>query len=172
MIKNQVKLTGMGKFAGLIVVVAAALSSGCATGDPRLQGTWKSHKVPMPVVMVKETKMETVRVRKGSRRTKQVPRTVMVAREQSAPPYLPLTLRFEGSSVTFELPAESGDRPWRKKVPYKVAATDEKSIAIALNRPGSSSTDYIQMVFDGPDRYWVNPAGGQGWKEYYDRVAR
>lgn len=144
--------------------------TGCATGDPRLQGTWRSHKVPMPVVMVKETKMETVRVRKNSRKTKQVPKTVMVAKTKSAPPYIDLVLKYEGSSLTMVVPSENGDAPLRRKIPYKVAASDANSVAIALSQPGTGSTDYIQIVFDGPNKYWVNPANGDGWREYYERV--
>ena len=45
-----------------ILFIIFAFLSGCATGDPRLQGTWKSHKVPMPVEMVKVTQTQTVKV--------------------------------------------------------------------------------------------------------------
>ncbi len=101
----------MGKCAGLgLLLAAGCLLAGCATGDPRLEGTWKSAKVPMPVEMVKVTKMETVRVRKGGKRTRQVPRTTMVAKSKEAPPYVNLILRCERSSITIELPGESDAR--------------------------------------------------------------
>jgi hypothetical protein len=160
----------MGSLHGsrFLLVVALALT-GCATGEPRLQGTWKSHKVPMPVETVKVTKMETVRVRKGSRKTKKVPKTVTLTKTQSAPPYIDLVLKYEGSSLTMMLPSANGE-PMRKKIPYKVVSSDVNSVAIALPQPGTKTMDYIQITFDGPNRYWVAPANGEGWKEYYSRV--
>lgn len=161
----------MGRFSGRSFLLVAALGfAGCATGEPRLQGTWKSHKVPMPVEMVKETRMETVRVRKGSRKTKKVPKTVTVAKTKSAPPYIDLTLKYEGATLTMEVPSGDGQPPLRRKMPYKVAASDANSVSIALPQPGTKEPDIIQIVFEGPNRYWVNPANGEGWKEYYDRV--
>lgn len=157
----------MGKFIGLFVLFA--LLTGCATGDPRLLGTWKSHKVPMPVEMVKETRMQTVKVRKGSRKTKKVPKTVMVAKSKSAPPYIDLVLRYDRSRVTMLYPPNAeGNRP-RVSMPYQVAASDEKSVVIDLLEPTGARTR-IHIFFDGPNRYWVNPAGGEGWKEFYERV--
>lgn len=161
----------MRKFIRLaFFLVVAFVLTGCATGDPRLEGTWRSHKVPMPVEMVKQTKMETVRVRKGSRKTKQVPRTVMVAKTKSAPPYVDLVLKYEGASVTMLIPGENGGPPLKRKLAYKVAASDANSVAIAIPQPGTGTPDTIKIVFDGPNRYYVDPANGEGWKEYYERV--
>jgi len=124
----------------------------------------------MAVEMVKETRMETVRVRKNSRKTKKVPKTVMVAKTKTAPPYIDLVLKYEGASLTMVMPSEDGGAPLRRKMPYKVAASDANSVSIALNQPGSITPDYIQIVFDGPNKYWVDPANGEGWREYYERV--
>lgn len=160
----------MRKFLGLICVLATAgWLTGCATGDPRLQGTWKSNKVPMPTEMVKVTKMQTVKVRKGSKKTKKIPKTVMVAKTKSAPAYIDLILRYSGARVTFEFPAEDGGRRPRITMPYQVAESDEKSVTIDLKEP-SGNTSRVQIFFDGPNRYWVNPVGGEGWKEYYDKI--
>jgi len=163
----------MGKFTGLATLLAAGWwLTGCASGDPRLQGTWKSNKVPMPVEMVKVTKVETVRIRKGSRKTKKVPKTVMLAKTKSAPRYLDLILKYERARLTFEFPAADGAGPRRISVPYEVAASDEKSVVIDLREPVTGEKERIQISFDGPNRYWVNPSGGEGWKEYYERIAK
>lgn len=163
----------MGKFTGLATLLAAGLwLTGCASGDPRLQGTWQSHKVPMPVEMVKVTKIETVRVSKRSKRTKKVPKTVMVAKTKSAPRYLDLVLKYECARLTFEFPPADGAGPRRISVPYAVAAADEKSVVIDVREPLSGEKERIQISFDGPNRYWVSPSGGEGWKEYYQRVEK
>ncbi len=163
----------MGKFTGLATLLAAGWwLTGCASGDPRLQGTWKSNKVPMPVEMVKVTKVETVRIRKGSRKTKKVPKTVMLAKTKSAPRYLDLILKYERARLTFEFPAADVAGPRRISVPYEVAASDEKSVVIDLREPVTGEKERIQISFDGPNRYWVNPSGGEGWKEYYERIAK
>lgn len=166
-----VKFRVMGKITGWVTLVVAALwLTGCATGDPRLQGTWKSHKVPMPVEMVKVTKMETVKVRKGSRKTKKVPRTVTVARSKPAPPYIDLVVQYQRSHLIIELPPEDGDRSQRISLPYEVTTSDANSVVIAVREPVSGAKDHIRITFDGPNRYWVNPAGGEGWREYYERI--
>lgn len=161
----------MRKTVGLFWVLAGALLlGGCASGEPRLQGAWKSHKVPMPVEMVKVTRMETVRVSKRSKRTKKVPRTVTVARSKSAPSYQDLVLRCDRARLTFEF--TGGGEPRRISVPYSVAASDEKSVVIDLREPVTGSKERVQISFDGPDRFWVSPAGGAGWKEYYQRIEK
>jgi len=151
------------------LLAAACWLGGCATGDPRLQGTWKSNKVPMPVEMVKTTQMQTVKVRKGSKKTKKVPKTVMVAKTKSAPPYIDLVLRYDRARVTIQYPPDAQGKTPRISMPYEVADSDEKSVVIDLLEPTGSKTR-IHIFFDGPNRYWVNPAGGEGWKEYYDRI--
>lgn len=163
----------MGKFTGLASLLAVGvLLSGCASGDPRLQGAWKSNKVPMPVEMIKVTKVEIVKVRKGSRKTKKVPKTVMVAKTQSAPRYLDLILKYERTRLTFEFPPADGAGPRRISVPYEVASADEKTVVIDVREPVTGEKERIQISFDGPNRYWVSPAGGQGWKEYYERIEK
>jgi hypothetical protein len=163
----------MGKFSGLALLSALALwLTGCASGDPRLQGTWKSNKVPMPVEMVKVTKTETVRVSKRSKKTKKVKRTVMVPKPKSAPRYIDIVLRCEGARLTFEFPTSGGEGPRRISVPYKVAAADDRSVVLDLREPFSKTTERVQISFDGPNRFWVSPAGGEGWKEYYVRVPK
>lgn len=163
----------MGKFMGTAALVAAALCfTGCASGDPRLQGTWKSHKVPMPVEMVKVTKIQTVRVSKRSKRTKKVPTTVMVAKTKPAPRYLDLVLKYERARLTFEYPSTDGAGPRRISVPYSVAASGEKSVVIDVREPRTGEKERIEISFEGPNRYWVNPAGGEGWREYYERVQK
>jgi len=161
----------MGKLGGwrFLLVVALGLT-GCATGEPRLQGTWRSHKVPMPVEMVKETRVETVRVRKGSRKTKKVAKTINVPKTKAAPPYIDLVVKYEGASLTMVMPSEGGGAPLRRKMPYKVVSSNANSVSIALPQPGTPKPDVIEIVFEGPNRYWVNPANGEGWKEYYDKV--
>lgn len=161
----------MGKLKGTLLAAAVCLT-GCASGDPRLQGAWKSNKVPMPVEMVKVTRVETVRVRKGSRKTKKVPKTVMVAKTKSAPRYLDLILKYERARLTFEFPASAGAGPRRISVPYEVAASDAKSVIIDVREPVTGGKERIQISFDGPNRYWVNPTGGEGWKEYYERIEK
>lgn len=153
---------------GFLLAVAVALTS-CATGDPRLQGTWQSHKVPMPMEMVKVTTMQTVRVRKGSKRTKKVPRTVTVAKPKPAPPYIDLILKYRGSSLTMYMKDKNG-QPIQRKVSYSVSAADEKSVEIAVKDPLTGEPQSIQILFEGPNKYWVEPADGQGWKEYYQRI--
>ena len=161
----------MGKFTILVAMLAAGISlSGCATGDPRLRGTWKSNKVPMPVEMVKVTKMEPVKIRKGSRKTKLVPKTITVAKTKSAPPYLDLVVKYERAYLVIEFPPKDGGPPARVSLPYKVAAFDEKSASIDVRDPAAGTMERIEISFDGPNRFWVNPAGGEGWKEYYERV--
>lgn len=161
----------MGKFTSLASLLVAALwLAGCATGDPRLQGTWKSHKVPMPVEMVKVTKMETVRVKKGSRKTKQVAKTVTVAQSKSAPPYIDLLIKYHSAYLTMELPPRPDGQVPRVTFPYKVLASDDKSVEIEITEPTTKVQKRIKMLFEGPNRYYVEPAGGQGWKEYYERV--
>ena len=163
----------MGRKTGLAALIAVGFwVSGCASGEPRLQGTWKSNKVPMPVEMVKVTTMETVKVRKGSRKTKRVPKTVMVAKSKSAPPYLDLVLKYERAHLTFEISAENGSVPRRVSVPYEVAASSADSVFIDVRQPVTGQKERIQISFDGPDRYWVSPVGGQGWKEYYQRIEK
>lgn len=163
----------MGKFTGLATLLAAVWwLAGCASGDPRLQGTWKSNKVPMPVEMVKVTKVETVRISKRSKRTKKVPKTVMVAKTKPAPRYLDLILKYERARLTFEFPPAAGAGPRRISVPYEVASADEKSVVIDVREPVTGQKERIQISFDGPNRYWVNPCGGEGWKEYYQRVEK
>lgn len=163
----------MGKFSALAFLLAAALLlGGCASGDPRLQGTWKSNKVPMPTEMIKVTKVETVKVRKGSRKTKKVAKTTMVAKTKSAPPYIDLIVKYDRAIMILQLPSESGGKPARISFPYEVAASDEKSVTIDVKEPTTGAKERIQITFDGPNRYWVNPAGGQGWKEYYDRIQK
>ena len=163
----------MGKFSGLALLSALALLfTGCAAGDPRLQGNWKSHKVPMPVEMVKVTKTETVRVSKRSKKTKKVQRTVMVAKPREAPLYIDIVLRCERSRLTFEFPPADGAPARRISVPYTVAASDEKSLLIDLREPLSGNKERVQISFDGPNRFWVSPAGGSGWKEYYQRIEK
>lgn len=155
-----------------LFLAAGLLLAGCASGDPRLRGTWKSNKVPMPVEMVKVTKMETVRVRKGSRKTKKVPQTVMVAKTKAAPPYLDLVVKYERAHLVIEFPSKNGGEPVRVSLPYKVATSDEKSVAIDVREPVSGTTERIEISFDGPNRFWVTPANGEGWKEYYERVEK
>jgi hypothetical protein len=163
----------MGKIMGPAALLAAAIwFTGCASGDPRLQGTWKSNKVPMPVEMVKVTKVQTVRVSKRSKKTKRVPKTVMVAKTKSAPRYLDLVLKYERARITFEYPSIDGAGPRRISVPYSVAASDEKSVIIDVREPVTGEKERIEISFDGPNRYWVNPAGGEGWREYYERVQK
>lgn len=163
----------MGKFLGTAALLVLALFfAGCASGDPRLQGTWKSNKMPMPVEMVKVTKTENVRVSKRSKKTKKVQRTVMVAKAKTAPRYIDLVLRCERARLTFEFPATDGSGPRRISVPYQVAAADEKSVVIDLREPVSGTKERIQISFDGPNRFWVSPAGGEGWKEYYQRIEK
>jgi hypothetical protein len=156
-----------GPLAALLVVLGLA---GCATGDPRLQGTWKSHKVPMPVEMVKVTKMETVRVRKGSRKTKKVPKTVMVAKSQPAPPYLDLIIRCQGARMTLEFPSSRADDPQSVTLPYQVTDGAGDRLTISLREPTTGSTEHIEISFEGPDRFWVQPSGGEGWREFYERL--
>ncbi len=163
----------MGKFtAPAALFVAALWLSGCATGDPRLRGTWKSNKVPMPVERVKVTKMEQVKIRKGSRKTKLVPKTVTVAKTKSAPPYLDLVVKYERTYLVIEFPPKDGGPPARVSLPYEVAASDEKSVLIDVRDPAAGTKERIEISFDGPNRFWVNPAGGEGWKEYYERVGK
>lgn len=163
----------MGKFSGLALLLAlGALLTGCASGDPRLQGSWKSNKVPMPVEMVKVTKTETVRVSKKSKRTKKVQRSVMVAKTKSAPRYLELILRCERARLTFEFPPSDGAGPRRVSVPYEVASANETSVVIDVREPVTGEKERIQISFDGPNRFWVTPAGGEGWKEYYQRIEK
>jgi len=161
------RITG---FAALLAL--GALLTGCASGDPRLQGTWRSHRVSMPVEMVKVTKMQTVKVGKRGKKTKQVPKTVMVAKSKPSPPYLDLTLKYEGAHLTFEYPPSDGAGPGRISVGYKVVESDETSSTIELRDPASGEKARIRMVFDGPDRYWVKMTGGEGWKEYYQRIGK
>lgn len=162
----------MAKFTGIALLFSAGLwLVGCASGDPRLQGTWRSNKVPMPMEMVKVTKMETVRVSKRSKRTKKVPKTVMVAKAKSAPRYLDLILRYDRAKLTFEYLGESGE-PRRISVPYEVASSDANSVTIDVRDPRSGTRERILISFDGPDRYWVSPANGEGWKEYYQRIEK
>lgn len=157
---------------GFLLLVGLWLA-GCATGEPRLQGTWKSRKAPMPVEMVKVTTMQTVKVGKGKRKTtKQVPKTVTVAKTKSAPPYIDLILKYQGARVTIELPPENGSRPLRHTLSYEVVTSDNTSVTIDVREPTTGTIKRIQIFFDGPNRYWVNPAGGQGWKEYYDRIEK
>ncbi len=163
----------MGKFTPLAVSLAVGLwLTSCATGDPRLRGTWKSNKVPMPVEMVKVTKMQPVKIRKGSRKTKLVPKTVTVAKTKSAPPYLDLVVKYERSYLVIEFPPKDGGPPARVSLPYEVTASDEKSVCIDVRDPAAGTKERIEISFDGPNRFWVNPAGGEGWKEYYDRVEK
>ena len=163
----------MGKITALACLLTTACwLTGCASGDPRLQGTWKSNKVPMPTEMVKVTKMETVRVRKGSRKTKKVPKTVLVAKTKSAPAYLDLVVKYERSHLIIQLPSEDGGKPPRISLPYEVAASDEKSVTINVREPVSGTRERIEISFDGPNRYYVNPTGGEGWKEYYERIEK
>jgi hypothetical protein len=163
----------MGKFSGIALLMALGLlCAGCASGDPRLQGSWRSNKVPMPVEMVKVTKTETVRVSKKSKKTKKVQRTVMVAQTKSAPRYIDLVLRCERARLTFEFPPADGSGPRRISVPYEVAAADASSVVIDVREPVSGSKERIQISFDGPNRFWVSPAGGEGWKEYYQRIEK
>lgn len=163
----------MGKFSGLAMLLALGVSlAGCASGDPRLQGSWKSNKVPMAVEMVKVTKTETVRVSKKSKRTKKVQRSVMVAKTKSAPRYIDLVLRCERARLTFEFPPADGSGPRRISVPYEVASSDESSLVIDVREPVSGAKERIQISFDGPNRFWVSPAGGEGWKEYYQRIEK
>ncbi len=51
-------------------------------------------------------------------------------------------------------------------------ASDEKSVVIGVRQPDTEEIGQIQISFDGPDRFWVNPAGGEGWKEYYQRIEK
>jgi len=163
----------MGKFTALAAVFAAVLwLTGCASGEPRLRGTWKSNKVPMPVEMVKVTKMEPVKIRKGSRKTKLVPKTVTVAKTKAAPPYLDLIVKCERTYLVIEFPPKNGGPPARVSLPYEVAASDEKSVVIDVRDPAVGTKERIEISFDGPNRFWVNPAGGEGWKEYYDRIEK
>lgn len=164
----------MGKFFGLTVLLALALwLTGCATGEPRLQGTWKSNKVPMGTEMVKVTKMQTVKVGKGrKKKTKQVPTTVTVARPKSAPPYIDLIVRYEGAHMTLLVPGEGAERPKRAKFTYEVVESDEKSVTIDILEPTTQTKRRIQIFFEGPNRYYVNPVGGEGWKEYYVRIPK
>jgi hypothetical protein len=163
----------MGKFSGFALLSALAMwLVGCASGDPRLQGTWKSNKVPMPVEMVKVTKTEKVRVSKRSKKTKKVQRTVMVAKSKPAPRYIDLVLRCERARLIFEFPPADGTGPRRISVPYVVAASDEKSVVIDLREPISGTKERVQISFDGPDRFWVSPANGEGWREYYQRIEK
>ena len=163
----------MGKFLGLAALTALALLlGGCASGDPRLQGTWKSNKVPMPVEMVKVTKTESVRVSKRSKKTKKVQRTTMVAKTKSAPRYIDLVLRCERARLTFEFPPADGSGPRRISVPYQVASSDATSLVIDLREPRSGVKERVQISFDGPNRFWVSPARGEGWKEFYQRIEK
>lgn len=123
----------------------------------------------MPSEMVKVTKMQTVRVRKGSRRTKKVPKTVLVAKPKAAPPYIDLVLTCDRSHMTIKFPAD-GPKARGVTIPYKVAASDEKSVTISIRNPGTGELQTIQLSFDGPNRFWVQPYGGEGWKEFYERV--
>jgi hypothetical protein len=161
----------MGTHLGVLAALLAALVlTGCASGDPRLQGTWKSHKVPMPVEMVKVTKMETVRALKGSRKTKKVPKTVLVAKTPSAPPYLDLIIRCHGARMTLEFPSAQADGPQRVTLPYQVIDGQGDTLTISLREPATGGTDRIEISFDGPNRFWVQPSGGAGWKEFYERL--
>jgi hypothetical protein len=163
----------MGKFLGLAsLLVVSVLLVGCASGDPRLQGSWKSNKMPMAVEMVKVTKTETVRVSKKSKRTKKVQRSVMVAKTKSAPRYLDLVLRCERARLTFEFSASDGAGPRRISVPYEVAAADATSLVIDVREPATGAKERIQISFDGPNRFYVSPAGGEGWKEFYQRIEK
>lgn len=163
----------MGKFLALASLLAmGTLLTGCASGDPRLQGTWKSNKVAMPVEMVKVTKTETVRISKRSKKTRKVQRSVMVAKTKSAPSYIDLVLRCERAKLTFEFSPADGSVPRRISVPYEVASADAKSLVIDIRQPATGAKERIQISFDGPNRFWVNPAGGEGWKEFYQRIEK
>jgi len=163
----------MGKFTALAALLAAGLwLTGCATGDPRLRGTWRSNKVPMPVEMVKVTKMVAVPIRKGSRKTRQVPKILTVAKTKSAPEYLDLVLKYERTYLVIEFPSKDGLTTARVSLPYAVTPTGENSLLIDVSEPASEKKGRIEISFDGPNRFWVNPAGGEGWKEYYERVGK
>ena len=163
----------MGKHTHLACLFAAGLClTGCTTVDPRLRGTWKSNKVPMPVEMVKVTKMETVPIRKGSRKTKLVPKILTVAKTQSAPEYLDLVLKYERSYLVIEFPSKDGVTTARVSLPYAVTVSGGNSLLIDVSEPASGKKGRIEISFDGPNRFWVNPAGGEGWKEYYERVEK
>lgn len=163
----------MGKFSAFALLLAlGALLTGCASGDPRLQGTWKSNKVAMPVEMVKVTKTETVRISKKSKKTKKVQKSVMVAKTKSAPRYIDLVLRCERAKLTFEFSPADGSGPRKISVPYEVASANENSLVIDLRQPATGAKERIQISFDGPNRFWVNPAGGEGWKEFYQRIEK
>lgn len=162
----------MRRFIGLgFLLVAAWWLTGCATGEPRLQGTWKSNKVPMGVEMVKVTTVQTVKVGKGKHKTtKKVPKTVTVAKTKSAPAYVDLVLRYRGATLIIEMPSGSGDKPLHSKLTYEVVASDDQSVTIDVKEPTTGVKKRIHITFDGPNRYTVDPAGGVGWKEYYVRV--
>jgi len=163
----------MGKHTHLACLFAAGLClTGCTTVDPRLRGTWKSNKVPMPVEMVKVTKMETVPIRKGSRKTKLVPKILTVAKTQSAPEYLDIVLKYERSYLVIEFPSKDGGTPDRVSLPYKVSASGGDSVFIDVSEPASGKKGRIEISFDGPNRYYVIPSGGKGWKEYYERMGK
>jgi hypothetical protein len=69
-----------------------------------------------------------------------------------------------------EFPSKNGGKPVRVSLPYKVVASDEKSVSIDVREPVSGTNSRIEISFDGPNRYWVSPSGGEGWKEYYERI--
>jgi len=41
-----------------------------------------------------------------------------------------------------------------------------------VREPVTGTNERIEISFDGPNRYYVNPTGGEGWKEYYERIEK
>jgi len=127
------------------------LLAGCASGDHRLEGRWKSNKqltvatihFSKPITPAKRTKFEGI--------------------------FGKLVLTYDRTHVTAEMPPTNGHPVWRNSNRYRVVASDSDSLAYVSTNPLTNEREISHVHFDSPNRYWLY-LHGSGWKEYFDRI--
>jgi hypothetical protein len=127
------------------------LLAGCASGDHRIEGRWKSNQ---------QLTVATIQLRKPITPARRAKLNALFGK---------LVLIYDRAHITAEMPPTNGHPVWHNRMRYRVVASDSNSVALVSSDPLTGEREISHIHFDGPNRYWLY-LHGSGWKEYFDRI--
>ena len=136
-----------------IALAVVALVSGCMSADSRLIGHWRSNR-PLSIATFPHRRQLTPDKRAFFDDL-----------------FGKLTLAYTRRYIHTQLPPRSTEPPFRRRIPYRVLASDSESVTIALEDRSADPDSTKKIHFVGPNRYWI-PLGSKGGREYFDRFSQ
>ena len=123
-----------------IFTLVGLLLIGCASHDTRLNGRWKSNKD------LSVATMECWKPRSGKPLSPH-------KRAFLASLFGKLIVTYDGHTATSELPVMNGLPPSRDSGRYRIAASDDHSLAYVSTNRLTGKPEISHVHFDGPNRY-------------------